>query len=68
MSSAQDALVLLGGFGGRELILVAGISLLLAGVSRLTGFSRMEAHPRTEGASARAYLDRLLGPQRSRRR
>jgi len=63
MSAALDAPALLGGFGGGELILIAAIALLLAGASRLTGFSRGEAHQGAEGASARAYLDRLLGPQ-----
>lgn len=57
---------MLGGLGWRELILMAAIVLLLAGADRLTGFSREGSQHRTEWASSRAYLDRLLGPARRR--
>jgi len=57
---------MLGGLGWRELILMAAIVLLLAGADRLTGFSREKSHRKAERASSRAYLDRLLGPARSR--
>jgi hypothetical protein len=56
---------MLGGLGWRELILMAAIVLLLASASRLTGFSK-KSHHGAEQASSRAYLDRLLGPARSR--
>jgi hypothetical protein len=62
--------MLLGGLGLRELILMAGIVLLMAGVSRLMG---TQQPPSTSGdfdgaeeANARRYLDRLLGPAGSR--
>jgi hypothetical protein len=50
------------GLGGRELILIAAIALLLAGVSRLRGLewarSTEEPHHRVYGAPSRTYLDR----------
>jgi hypothetical protein len=52
------------GLGGRELILILAIALLMAGVSRLPEFSREEPG-RAGGASlSRAYLDALLGTAR----
>jgi hypothetical protein len=57
------------GLGGRELILIAAIALLFAGVSRLSGLeetrSIRESHG-VDGVRSRAYLDRLLGPARIR--
>jgi len=58
----------LGGLGGRELILIAAIAVLLVGVSRLAGLPRArptaQSHHGVGGAQSRAYLDRLLGPAR----
>jgi hypothetical protein len=55
------------GFGGSELILIAAITLLLVGVSRFMRLqpARATAQSGIERASARAYLDRLIGPARS---
>lgn len=47
--------MLLGALGGRELMLIAAIAVLLAGISRVMGIQ--EVH----GAPSRAYVDRLLG-------
>lgn len=59
--------MLLGGLGGPELILIAAIVLLMAGVSRLTGTQQPPStRPAAEEASARGYLDRLVGPAGSR--
>ena len=49
------------GLGWRELILIVVIALLMAGVSRLPGFSREEAG-RGGASTSRTYLDSLLGP------
>jgi hypothetical protein len=58
--------MVLGGFGGRELILMAAIALLLAATGRLASLqpapSIAGGGDRTDDASSRAYLDRLLGP------
>jgi hypothetical protein len=50
------------GLGGRELILIVAIALLMAGVSRLPGFSREEVGSGGGASSSRAYVDSLLGP------
>ncbi len=50
-----------GGLGGRELILIVAITLLMAGVSRLPGFTREEACSGGGASSSRAYIDSLLG-------
>jgi hypothetical protein len=56
--------MLVGGLGGRELMLLAAIVLLLVAVTRLTGPRRA---PSTEPGQpvdrppSRAYIDRLLG-------
>jgi hypothetical protein len=66
----MDSQMLLGGLGGRELILIVAIALLLAGASRLTRLQRARSTEGTregvDGASSRAYLDRLIGPARGR--
>ena len=54
--------VLASGLGGRELILIVAVALLMAGVSRLPGFSREEAGSGRGASPWRAYLDSLLGP------
>jgi Sec-independent protein translocase protein TatA len=59
------------GFGVNELVLIAAITVLLVGVSRLTRLQPVRATGEglsgtAERASARAYLDRLIGPAQSR--
>jgi hypothetical protein len=60
----MNSQMLLGGFGGPELILIAAIALLLAAASRFRGFSRAPAQGGGERAGGRAYLDQLIGPAR----
>jgi hypothetical protein len=56
--------MLLGALGGRELMLIAAIAVLLAGISRVMGLhqasSSLPPHE-VHGAPSRAYVDRLLG-------
>jgi hypothetical protein len=55
------------GLGARELILIAAIVLLVAGVGLSNGLERAPRPAGTRGAFAsRAYLARLLGPARPR--
>jgi hypothetical protein len=58
------------GLGGRELILIAAFVVLMVGVSRLKDLrpSRAPEGSRhgVDDIAARAYLDRLVGPARSR--
>jgi hypothetical protein len=59
-----------GALGGRELILIAAIFLVLAGARRFNGFERAPAadeDPKgVHAAASRAYLDRLVGVARPR--
>jgi hypothetical protein len=68
----MNPLMLPGGLGGRELILIAALVLLMVGVSRLTELQRARAtvasHNGVDEPMARAYLDRLVGPASSRAR
>lgn len=54
--------MLLGALGGRELMLIAAIAVLLAGISRVMGLHQARSHPHeVHRAPSRAYVDRLLG-------